>query len=260
VRPRALLPWLALACAIGVALSLGFHTTGRAATPPKRISGVNPILTVTVTGGGSVTDDTGRISCPPTCQAEYPPPVGGFATAHLTAHGTTDAIFTGWGGDCTGTNPSCDVLMNADKSVSATFTSPTPTPTPSPTPTPTPSPTPTPTPTPTPHPGRKLPVTFYARWAVSRSWTRVVSLRVLKTPAGATVHLTCLHGGKGGCAFKVKTIHVKAAGTVVLTGYFKHRRLHPGAKIRVSVTKTGYIGKGVLYTIRAHKKPSVTNF
>jgi hypothetical protein len=88
----------------------------------------------------------------------------------------------------------------------------------------------------------------------------VRSLRVLKTPVGATVHLTCLHGGKGGCAFKLKTIHVTKTGTLVLTGYFKHRRLPPGAKIRVAVTKKGYLGKGVLYTIRAHKKPSITNF
>ena len=40
----------------------------------------------------------------------------------LTATPAAGATFSGWGGSCTGTSTTCSVLMNAAKSVTATFT------------------------------------------------------------------------------------------------------------------------------------------
>jgi hypothetical protein len=92
---------------------------------------------------------------------------------------------------------------------------------------------------------------------VTRNFTRVKSLRVLKTPAGATIHLGCAKlGGGSGCPFKSKTLFVGNAGTVVLTGYFTKHLLRPGTKVKVRVTKPTFVGKGVIYTIRSGKKPS----
>ena len=43
------------------------------------------------------------------------------AQVELTAAPDTGSTFAGWSGDCTGTDPICVVIMNADQSVSATF-------------------------------------------------------------------------------------------------------------------------------------------
>ena len=77
-------------------------------------------LTVNVTGSGSVTSDTGGIACPGTCSASYPN--GTLVT--LTASASASYSFTGWSGigvSCSGTAP-CRVTLDADKTVTATFT------------------------------------------------------------------------------------------------------------------------------------------
>ncbi|MBF0536921.1 MAG: VCBS repeat-containing protein [Nitrospirae bacterium] len=43
------------------------------------------------------------------------------AVVTLTATADTGYIFAGWGGDCSGTGPSCRLTMTADKNVTATF-------------------------------------------------------------------------------------------------------------------------------------------
>jgi len=98
------------------------------------------------------------------------------------------------------------------------------------------------------------------RWAESkpRDYTIVQTLLVKKAPAGAVIHITCLRtGGKSGCPFKAKKLLVKLAGTATLTKYFKNRHLRVKTKLKIFVTKTGFVGKGVIYTMRPHKKPSV---
>lgn len=74
-------------------------------------------LTVSVSGDGSVTG--GGITCGPgqTCDAQEPP----AANVTLTAEAAAGYAFTGWSGDCTGTQPSCTVQTNAARSVTATF-------------------------------------------------------------------------------------------------------------------------------------------
>jgi uncharacterized repeat protein (TIGR02543 family) len=82
-------------------------------------SGAGFLLTVSVSGTGTVTG--GGISCgngASVCTAGQTP----NATVTLTATPAAGAAFAGWGGACTGTSPTCSVLMNAARSVSATFT------------------------------------------------------------------------------------------------------------------------------------------
>ncbi len=73
-------------------------------------------LTVSVTGPGQVASDDGKIACPPDCLASYD------EGTSVTLTGTPDSgfSFTGWGGDCIGTDP-CLLTMDADKDVTATF-------------------------------------------------------------------------------------------------------------------------------------------
>jgi hypothetical protein len=102
-------------------------------------------------------------------------------------------------------------------------------------------------------------VTFFAVWRVHPSWTLVKTLRVLKAPAGATIHITCTRvGGKSGCPFKKKNRPVTKPGTVTLTQLFTGRHLRPGTHLALKVTKPGFVGKGVIYKIRARKRPTVT--
>jgi PKD repeat protein len=76
-------------------------------------------LTVSRAGNGSgqVSSSPAGIDCGPSCQTSFDP----GTTLTLTAT-TTDpsSVFMGWSGDCSGTG-SCQVTMNQDRSVTATF-------------------------------------------------------------------------------------------------------------------------------------------
>src|SRR5689334_17659492 len=92
-------------------------TLTRTSTPPNTHH-----LTVNKsgTGTGTVTSNPAGISCGTTCAADFA--IG--STVVLTAAPTGGSTFTGWsGGGCGGTG-SCTVVMNADQTVTATFTAP----------------------------------------------------------------------------------------------------------------------------------------
>jgi Divergent InlB B-repeat domain len=75
------------------------------------------IVSLAGSGIGTLTDGTGAISCVPTCSHTYP--IG--QTVTLTATPAAGSGFAGWsGGGCSGTT-TCQVTMNADTAVSATF-------------------------------------------------------------------------------------------------------------------------------------------
>jgi hypothetical protein len=76
-------------------------------------------LTVSVAGSGSggASDVTGAIACPTTCSSSYT--TGTVVT--LTATPASGSTFAGWSGACSGTG-TCQVTVNADTSVTATFT------------------------------------------------------------------------------------------------------------------------------------------
>jgi uncharacterized repeat protein (TIGR02543 family) len=79
-----------------------------------------PKLTVTKAGSGTgtITSVPAGIDCGSSCSARY----ADGTTVTLTATATTPSTFTGWSGDCgNGTNPTATVVMNANKTCTATF-------------------------------------------------------------------------------------------------------------------------------------------
>jgi hypothetical protein len=79
----------------------------------------NAGLTVSVTGGGTVTSNPSDIDCSTMCGASY----GGGSQVTLTATPGNGWVFSGWSGACSGTG-SCVVTMSAAESVTAMFTNP----------------------------------------------------------------------------------------------------------------------------------------
>jgi len=75
------------------------------------------MLSVSVTGNGTVSG--GGITCSDGSTCTSPEPAGSFVT--LTATPDPGYVFTGWSTDCSGSNPTCTVQMDTDRSVKATF-------------------------------------------------------------------------------------------------------------------------------------------
>jgi hypothetical protein len=73
-------------------------------------------FTVAVAGHGTVTSTPAGIACGATCSASF----GTGSTVTLSAAAATGSLFTGWGGDCSGTS-ACRVSLTAAASVTASF-------------------------------------------------------------------------------------------------------------------------------------------
>ncbi len=86
-----------------------------------RFEGESYDLTVSRTGDGTgtVTSSPSGIDCGGDCSQVY----GGGQAVTLTASAAAGNVFTGWGGDCSasGADPSCMLVMDAARSVSAAF-------------------------------------------------------------------------------------------------------------------------------------------
>ena len=75
-------------------------------------------LTVQVDGGaGGVTTAPVGYGCRTTCERNVDPDT----TITLTASPDEGAYFTGWGGDCSGTGPTCTITTNGNRTVTAGF-------------------------------------------------------------------------------------------------------------------------------------------
>lgn len=74
-----------------------------------------PTLTVTKAGTGGGTVMGADINCGDDCTGSYTT----GTTVTLTATPDSGSVFTGWSGDCSG--DSCDLTMDSDKAVTATF-------------------------------------------------------------------------------------------------------------------------------------------
>jgi Divergent InlB B-repeat domain len=73
-------------------------------------------LTVSLAGTGTGTVAGPGISCPLSCSGSY----GASATVTLSATAAAGSTFAGWSGACAGTG-ACDVVISADRAVTATF-------------------------------------------------------------------------------------------------------------------------------------------
>lgn len=90
-------------------------------TVSANFSGSSATLAVSTrgTGGGTVRSSPPGIDCGTTCTSSAF--VAG-SPVQLTATPGADSVFTGWGGDCTGTASTCSVTMSGARNVVATFT------------------------------------------------------------------------------------------------------------------------------------------
>jgi phospholipase C len=74
-------------------------------------------LTITATGAGTITSVPAGINCPQMCSAKF----DSGTQVRLTESPGTAFSFSGWGGECSGTLSTCEVTLNANSSVTATF-------------------------------------------------------------------------------------------------------------------------------------------
>jgi hypothetical protein len=74
-------------------------------------------LTVTTAGFGVVGSSPAGISCPPGCQATFPP----ATPLVLTATPSSGQTFMGWSGACTGSTPTCNLVSGAPMTAKAAF-------------------------------------------------------------------------------------------------------------------------------------------
>jgi hypothetical protein len=74
---------------------------------------------VTGTGGGTVTSTPAGIDCGSGCAATFP----AGSTVELEAAADSASAFEGWGGACTGTAPTCTVVVSSVTDVTASFAS-----------------------------------------------------------------------------------------------------------------------------------------
>ena len=80
----------------------------------------NGTLSVVLAGSGSGSvsgDQSPSISCPAACSQKYP--AGTVVTLHESP--AAGSSFTGWGDACAGTSSTCQVTLDADTTVAATF-------------------------------------------------------------------------------------------------------------------------------------------
>ncbi|HEY6567298.1 MAG TPA: hypothetical protein VI341_07245 [Actinomycetota bacterium] len=86
--------------------------------PGAANAGGSELLTVSTAGSGtgSVSGD-GEIDCGQDCEGNY----NTGETATLMATPSATSTFVEWKGDCSGTNPTCQVTMDGDRSVRAVF-------------------------------------------------------------------------------------------------------------------------------------------
>ncbi len=78
-------------------------------------------LTTSGNGSGTVTSNPAGISCPDGGWCSAPFELG--TAVSLTAVASAGSTFTGWSGDCSGTD-ACDVILNTDQNVTANFITP----------------------------------------------------------------------------------------------------------------------------------------
>jgi hypothetical protein len=108
----------------GTLIELGGVVTEDAGLPVTNFPVTSHTLTVTRIGQGRILSRPPGIKCGPLrpdCSEDYIP--GTSVELRAQPQGRT-TIFAGWSGDCSGTDRTCVLTMDADRSATATFTKP----------------------------------------------------------------------------------------------------------------------------------------
>jgi uncharacterized repeat protein (TIGR01451 family)/uncharacterized repeat protein (TIGR02543 family) len=116
-----------LVLAIGLMFTLIIGTTISPAKPARAATAIDPLwysLDVTKGGNGSgrVVSSPNWIGLSIDCGLLCELNVLTGRTMVLTATTSTNSVFTGWSGACSGTDITCTLTMNSDKDVTANFT------------------------------------------------------------------------------------------------------------------------------------------
>src|SRR5579864_4000560 len=101
----------------GTAISCATYLNANQTASANFVNSTTQPLEVTVSGNGFVSGGGINCSSGSTCDAQEPP----NSNVTLTEQAADGYAFTGWGGDCTGTQETCTVQMDAARSVTATF-------------------------------------------------------------------------------------------------------------------------------------------
>lgn len=114
-----------VSCPDGVgpcSLSVRYYSADRVGNS-EAVQSTSVAFPLNVSKAGSdadkVVSSTGGISCGSSCAANFAP----FQQLTLTAEPAPDSLFLSWSGNCAGNSPSCNILMNEGKNVSANFDS-----------------------------------------------------------------------------------------------------------------------------------------
>jgi streptogramin lyase len=95
------------------------------------------------------------------------------------------------------------------------------------------------------------------RSSSSRTATRITSLRLVGLSGGEHARVTCSSKRKG-CSFATRRYASLKKGTRNLSALFGARRkLKPGVKISVAITKPGLVGTSAVLTTRAGRAPRI---
>ena len=90
-------------------------------------------------------------------------------------------------------------------------------------------------------------------WRVTRAGARVLRLRVVDAPAGATVRVRCI--GKR-CRLKQRKATVRANGTIDLRRLVRRRLMPVGTTLELRIAAPHSIGKVVRYRIKRARIPN----
>jgi hypothetical protein len=94
-------------------------------------------------------------------------------------------------------------------------------------------------------------------WQFGAHYTSLRALVVRNAPAGARIATACRGGG---CPFKgTKRVTVKRdLAPTSLLGFFHRAKLRAGARVTVSITATGFVGRTYAYRVRIGDLPALT--
>lgn len=92
------------------------------------------------------------------------------------------------------------------------------------------------------------------RWRVLPAATRLTRVRTERLAGGETVRITCR--GRG-CPFRARTVRDVRAGSRRFDRLFVRRRLRPGVRVQVRITKAAAVGVVATLHVRRGRKPRI---
>ncbi len=103
----------------------------------------------------------------------------------------------------------------------------------------------------------RLRITTAVSVGYAARFTTITSLKISGALPGSRIRVSCSSHARG-CRFSHRTVSVRASRAVQLAKYVKRAHYKRGATLTLQVTKPGYIGAHIRYTVRLHRLPTKT--